>query len=77
MNFLERAAGEDGLAFQNRMLLQDLGQHLDTAAPKASIEKRISKLMDNSKLEQRALYTFQNLGNDVAQALADEDDRHK
>ena len=33
--------------------------------------------MDNSKLEQRALYTFQNLGNDVAQALADEDDRHK
>jgi len=37
MNFLERAAGEDGLAFQNRMLLQDLGQHLDTADPKASI----------------------------------------
>lgn len=77
MHFLERAAGEDGLAFQNRMLLQDLGQHLDTALPETSIERRISKLMDNSKLEQRALYTFQNLGNDVSKALFGEDVRHK
>ena len=71
------AEGEARLAFQYRMLLQDLGQHLDTAGPEASVQKRIRSIMHNSKLEQQALYTFQNLDNDVAEALTEANETYK
>lgn len=77
MHYLQRDVGGESLSHQYRMLLQDLGQHIDTAGPEASVAKRIEEIMANSRTEQQALYTFQNLGNDVAKARAEEEEKFR
>lgn len=68
MHYLQSAAEDASLAATYRGLLQDLGRNLDTASPTASIKERIAKIMENQKLEQRALYTFESIPREVRDA---------